>query len=205
MVTNDLVKCNHECLQLVEKALQIKAWMNTNNPPLSGVRNSVGRPRLPNALLLAIGGWSRSDPTNGIEAYDVRSNSWMNVTNSRERPRAYHGLAFINGHVYVFGGFERLENFNSVRRLDLATHTWHEMAPMYYRRCYVSVTVLDGFIYALGGFDGRDRLSSAERYKPETNQWSLIPHMHERRSDASCTTLHNRVGEVKVSLMVTVS
>nr|XP_046274623.1 kelch-like protein 10 [Scatophagus argus] len=193
VMCNELVKGNNACIQMVKAALQVKCCMITNNLSTSGVCNPVGRPRLPNAILLAIGGWSGGDPTNAIEAYDVRADCWINVTNNQERPRAYLGTAFVNGVVYCIGGFDRVEHFNSVRRLDLSTRTWHEAAPMYHRRCYVSVTVLNGYIYAMGGYDGQIRLSTAERYRPETNQWSLIAPMHEQRSDASCTTLHGRV------------
>lgn len=198
--SSELVKNNPECLQMATDAMQTIYHIMTNRPSMSGVCNPLARPRLPNAILLAIGGWSGGDPTNGIEAYDVRADCWINVTNNLERPRAYHGTAFLNGYVYCVGGFDRVEHFNSMRRFDLSTHTWHEAAPMYYRRCYVSVTVMNGCIYAMGGYDGHTRLSTAERYRPETNQWTVIAPMHEQRSDASCTTLHKKVGEVKEQL-----
>ncbi|KAM6899103.1 uncharacterized protein PEZ65_020987 [Lycodopsis pacificus] len=35
---------------------------------------------LPNGILLAIGGWSGTDPTNSIESYDVSTDLWMQVT-----------------------------------------------------------------------------------------------------------------------------
>uniref|UniRef100_A0A3B3ZIB2 BACK domain-containing protein n=1 Tax=Periophthalmus magnuspinnatus TaxID=409849 RepID=A0A3B3ZIB2_9GOBI len=143
------------------------------------------RPRLPGAILLAIGGWSGDDPTNGIEAYDYKADRWVNVTNHQERARAYHGSVFLNGFVYCVGGFDGTEHFNSVRRLDLATRTWHEMPPMYHRRCYVSVAVLNGCIYAMGGYNGHIRLNTAEVFDSETNQWSQIPPMNEQRSDAN--------------------
>lgn len=200
VMSNELVKSNGECLPMVADATQIMCHIMTNRPAVSGFCNPPARPRLPSSILLAIGGWSGGDPTNGIEAYDIRADRWINVTNNLERPRAYHGAIFLNGYVYCVGGFDRVEHFNSVRRFDLTTHTWHEMAPMYFRRCYVSVTVLQGCIYAMGGFDGHARLSTAERYNPETNQWSLIAPMHEHRSDASCTALQDRVGGAKEQL-----
>uniref|UniRef100_A0A3Q1IH28 BTB domain-containing protein n=1 Tax=Anabas testudineus TaxID=64144 RepID=A0A3Q1IH28_ANATE len=193
VMSNELVKYNNECLQIASDAMQTIHHINPNSPFVTCVRNPLARPRLPNAILFATGGWSGGAPTNGIEAYDVRANRWINVTNNLERPRAYHGAVFLNGYVYCVGGFDRVEHFNSVRRFDLSTHTWHEVAPMYCRRCYVSVTVLNGCIYAMGGYDGHARLSSAEHYRPETNQWSLIASMNEQRSDASCTTLHDKV------------
>ncbi|XP_040908881.1 kelch-like protein 10 [Toxotes jaculatrix] len=189
VMSNELVRNNTECLQKVHDAIQTLCHVLPN----SSFTFHLARPRLPNALLLAIGGWSGGDPTNGIEVYDFRADRWINVTNNLERPRAYHGAAFLNGYVYCVGGFDRVEHFNSVRRFDLSTQTWHEVAPMYCRRCYVSVTVLNGCIYAMGGYDGHARLSTAERYRPETNQWSLIAPMHEQRSDASSTTLHDKV------------
>ncbi|XP_022602869.1 kelch-like protein 10 [Seriola dumerili] len=193
VLSNELVRNSTECLQVTHNAIQTLYHIITNRPTVSGLCGPIARPRLPNAILLAIGGWSGGDPTNGIEAYDINADRWINVTNNLERPRAYHGTAFLSGYVYCVGGFDRVEHFNSVRRFDLSTHTWHEVAPMYSRRCYVSVTVLNGCIYALGGYDGHNRLSTAERYRPESNQWSLIAAMNEQRSDASCTTLHNKV------------
>ncbi|KAM7373285.1 hypothetical protein PAMP_008150 [Pampus punctatissimus] len=191
VMSNELVK--NMCLPMIRDAMEISHHIITNRSAVSGFCNTPARPRLPTAILLAIGGWSGGDPTNGIEAYDIRANRWINVTNNLERPRAYHGAVFLNGSVYCVGGFDRVEHFNSVRRFDLITHTWHEMAPMYFRRCYVSVTVLNGCIYAMGGYDGHGRLNSAERYRPDTNQWNIIAPMHEHRSDASCTTLHDKV------------
>ncbi|XP_034748721.1 kelch-like protein 10 [Etheostoma cragini] len=191
VMSNELVNSNTECQLMVKEGIETICRNTTSS--VVGLFNPLSRPRLPNAILLAIGGWSGGDPTNGIEAYDIRADYWINVTNDHERPRAYHGTAFLNGNVYCVGGFDRVEHFNSVRRFDLSTQFWHEVASMYYRRCYVSVTVLNGCIYAMGGYDGQTRLNTAERYKPETNQWSLIAPMTEHRSDASCTTLHNKV------------
>uniref|UniRef100_A0A3P9DJW6 Kelch like family member 10 n=1 Tax=Maylandia zebra TaxID=106582 RepID=A0A3P9DJW6_9CICH len=180
VLSSELVEANSECLSMISNAI-LDIHDLGSRPFMSALYHPLARPRL--------GG----EPTNGIEAYDCRANRWVNVTNNLECPRAYHGAAFLNGYVYSVGGFDGVEHFNSVRRFDLTTHAWNEVAPMHSRRCYVSVTVLNGFIYALGGHDGHVRLSSAERYQPEINQWSLIAPMHEQRSHASCTTLNNRI------------
>ncbi|KAM9309957.1 kelch-like protein 10 [Pholidichthys leucotaenia] len=181
VLSQDLVRNNFECLSLVSEALQ------------TGLCSPFRRPRLPNAILFAIGGWSGRSPTNVIEAYDFQANHWREVTNPLEHPCAYHGTVFLNGFVYCVGGLDRVQYFNSVHRFDLCTHMWEEVAPMYSCRCYVSVTVLNGCIYALGGYNCGYRLRTAECYRPESNQWSFISSMHEQRSDASCTTLHHRI------------
>ncbi|XP_071758375.1 kelch-like protein 10 [Centroberyx gerrardi] len=185
---NTLVKDNAECKPVIISAQRAIFDITINRPS-----NPLTRPRLPHAVLLAIGGWSGGTPTNGIEVYDPRAELWVNVTNDEEPPRAYHGAAFLNGVVYCVGGFDSIEQFNSVRKFDLSTRTWHEVASMHDRRCYVSVAVLNGNIYAMGGYNGHFRLHSAERYDPETNQWTVLPPMHEQRSDASATILYGKV------------
>ncbi|XP_028285573.1 kelch-like protein 10 [Parambassis ranga] len=159
----------------------------------------LGRPRLPSAILLAIGGLKSSKDLpigsiyNVIGAFDVRANHWMNI-NLSELPRSDHGAAFLDGYVYCVGGFDKaFTATNDVRRFDLSTQTWQEVAPMYYRRDTVSVTVLNGCIYAIGGYDEHTYLSSAEFYQPKTNQWLEIAPMHEQRSDASCTALNGKI------------
>ncbi|KAJ8253415.1 hypothetical protein GJAV_G00212700 [Gymnothorax javanicus] len=172
--------------------LQHNALVRRNVPQLN-FRNFLARPRLPYAVLLAIGGWSDGAPTNAMESYDCRADGWVNVTLEQEGPRAHHGTTYLNGFVYCVGGYNSVEYLSTVHKYDPVNLSWQEVGPMYHRRSYVSVAVLDGCIYAMGGRDERFCLNSAESYRPETNQWSLISNMHQRRSDASATTLHGRV------------
>ena len=58
------------------------------------------------------------------------------------RPRAYHGLEVIDNMVYMVGGFDGNEHFNSVRCYDPVKKAWSERACMYTPRCYVSTCVL---------------------------------------------------------------
>ncbi|XP_024601447.1 kelch-like protein 10 [Neophocaena asiaeorientalis asiaeorientalis] len=190
---NDYVKDSEECKPVIINALKAMYDLNMNGSSNSDFTNPLTRPRLPYAILFAIGGWSGGSPTNTIEAYDARADRWLNVTCEEESPRAYHGTAYLKGYVYIIGGFDSIDYFNSVKRFNPVKKTWHQVSPMHSKRCYVSVTVLGNFIYAMGGFDGYVRLNTAERYEPETNQWTLIAPMHEQRSDASATTLHGKV------------
>lgn len=200
---NELVRASQECRPILLKTMEAILDLRTRRFSDSIFSNPLARPRLPPAILLAVGGWSGGSPTNIIEAYDVRADRWVHVINNDEIPRAYHGTAFLNGSLYRLGGFDSVEQFCTVDKFDLRTHTWQEVAPMHSCRCYVSVTVMDGYIYAIGGYDGQDRLETAERYQPTTNQWTLIAPMHSRRSDSSCTTLHGKVGGAKETLRIT--
>ncbi|XP_071454892.1 kelch-like protein 10 [Hetaerina americana] len=155
---------------------------------------ALARPRVPHDILFAIGGWSGGSPTNCIESYDTRADRWIKVEEADPSgPRAYHGTAVLAHQIYVVGGFDGLEYFNSCRCFDAVAKAWREVAPMNGRRCYVSVAILDDVIYALGGYDGHHRQNSAERYNHRENQWTLIAPMHMQRSDASATALNGKI------------
>ncbi|XP_018309372.1 kelch-like protein 10 isoform X3 [Mycetomoellerius zeteki] len=154
----------------------------------------IARPRVPHEILFAIGGWSGGSPTNYIETYDTRADRWIPIEETDPTgPRAYHGLAVVGFDIYVIGGFDGVDYFNSCRCFNAVTKVWREVAPMNARRCYVSVAVLNNLVYAMGGYDGYHRQKTVERYNYKTNQWSLIASMNVQRSDASATTLNDKI------------
>lgn len=193
VIGNEMVMRNHSCKANLILAMKLMLEGRTRELNMSLFPIHLACPRLPQAVLMAIGGWSGENPTNGIELYDNRANRWVSVANNDETPRAYHGSVFLNGSVYCIGGFDGLEQFCTTHKYDLVNHTWQEVANMHTSRCYVSVTLLDGFIYAMGGYDGAERLETAERYAPDTNQWTMIAPMTEQRSDASSTALNGKI------------
>nr|XP_022918418.1 kelch-like protein 10 isoform X2 [Onthophagus taurus] len=154
----------------------------------------IARPRVPHEVLFAIGGWSGGSPTNYMETYDTRADRWVKVEEVDPMgPRAYHGTAVVDFNIYVIGGFDGMDYFNSCRCFDAVNKIWKEVAPMHARRCYVSTAVLNDLIYAMGGYDGHHRQNTAEKYNPKTNQWSLIAPMNMQRSDASACTLNGKI------------
>ncbi|XP_011500068.1 PREDICTED: kelch-like protein 10 [Ceratosolen solmsi marchali] len=154
----------------------------------------IARPRVPHEILFAIGGWSGSEATDLIETYDTRADRWVKVSHvDPSGPRAYHGTAVVGYNIYVIGGFNGMDFFNSCRCFNAVTKIWREVAPMNARRSYVSVAVLNDIIYAMGGFDGYHRQNTAERYDYRRNQWSLIAPMNVQRSDASATALNGKI------------
>ncbi|XP_061199242.1 kelch-like protein 10 [Neopsephotus bourkii] len=191
--TQEYVAESQDCRGLIMDTLTEMDHLNRHGPSYPASTSPLSRPRLPYTVLFAVGGWNGDVPTNAMETYDVRADKWMNVTSEQGSPIASHGTVYLKGFIYVVGGFDGMQFLNSVKRFDPLRKTWHQVAPMHSRRCYVSVAILDGFIYAMGGFDGHTRLNTAERYEPETNQWTLVTPMEEQRSDASATTLHEKV------------
>ncbi|XP_068170709.1 kelch-like protein 10 [Antennarius striatus] len=182
---------NSQCVQILDDVLRLKRQLSDATPPRRFLSDLAARPRLPNAIIFATGGWSTDDVTNITEVYDVRADRWLDITDHQEKPRCHHGTVYHDGFIYCIGGYDGRECCNSVRKFDVERHVWLEAAPMNQDRCFVSVACLDGYIYALGGLYC---LRTAERYRPEKNKWSLIEPMHVGRHDGGCAVFNKKVG-----------
>lgn len=189
------VQENDSCRPLVIETLKFLYDLDTITQTDGEVPTpELARPRIPHEIMFVIGGWSGGSPTNMIETYDTRADRWIKVPEvDPAGPRAYHGCAVIGFNIFVIGGFDGMDYFNSCRCFNAVNKNWREVAPMNARRCYVSVGTLNELIYAMGGYDGHHRQNTAERYNHVTNQWSLIAPMNVQRSDASATTLDSKI------------
>ncbi|CAF1155091.1 unnamed protein product [Adineta ricciae] len=187
------VKENDLCKPIIGETLRLLYKLDNEGLMSSDVDCPFIRPRLPHEMILAFGGWSGGNATSMLEAYDIRADKWTTISTQQISPRAYHGCITVDDKMYIIGGFDGTECFNSCRMFHLINRTWSEIAPMNERRCYVSVAYLNGLIYAMGGFNGHVRQNTAEKYFCETNQWSPICPMHMQRSDASACTLNDRI------------
>ncbi|XP_049771594.1 kelch-like protein 10 [Schistocerca cancellata] len=153
----------------------------------------VARPRIPYGIIFAIGGWSDGAPTNFMETYDSRTDRWYSSNFVDSLARAYHGICVLKKLIYLIGGHDGREYFNSVKCYDPEKHEWSDRACMYHARSYVSVCIAGDKIYAIGGNDGRNRLNSVERYDPSLNQWTMLHDMQCARSDAGAATLNDKI------------
>ncbi|CAG9531721.1 unnamed protein product [Cercopithifilaria johnstoni] len=160
----------------------------------SAIWSMNSEPRIQRDILLAIGGWEKGGPTNIVEVFDVNSNKWQRVkTFEDDRRVAYHECIVINDKLYIIGGFEGSQYFNTVRCYDSKTKQWCELAPMHYARCYISACEINGTIIVAGGSDGRLRLRTAEIYDASKNQWTRIRSMIQRRSDAAACAMGGKM------------
>ena len=196
-----IVKNESACRATLKAAWDYICTQENNGSRQLHMKHTVVRPRIPHSVIFILGGWSGGTPISTIEVYDSRADKWHcqpSITNGS--PRAYHGLVALNNKMYLIGGFDGGSYFNSLTCFDPVMAKWTEVAPMYNKRCYVSVATCGGCIYACGGFDGRVRLRSAECYHPTTNQWVKLPNMTYRRSDAGAASLNGTVHLIYIYL-----
>lgn len=62
------------------------------------------------------------------------------------------GVALLNDHIYVVGGFDGTSHLSSVEAYNIRTDSWTTMTSMTTPRCYVGATVLRGRLYAIAGY-----------------------------------------------------
>ncbi|OWF51388.1 kelch-like protein 10 [Mizuhopecten yessoensis] len=191
--SHPFVMGNEQCKPIIIDTLKFLYDLDMVEERDLDMANPLARPRIPHDVMFAVGGWTNRSPICTVETYDTRADRWIICSKNDDTPRAYHGTVTIDLKIYVIGGFDGVDCFNSVKCFDAVTKIWSEAGPMISKRCYVSTTVLRGCIYAIGGFDGHVRLNTAERYFPGRNQWMNIAPMNHQRSDASATTLHEKI------------
>lgn len=187
------IQNNQEVQNSLYEASMFLAQMDSRHGSELDLNDPLARPRIPNQIIFAVGGWSAGSPTSFMETYDSRADRWFLVNGADVTPRAYHGLANVDNLIYMIGGFDGNDHFNTVQAFNPVTREWAEKSCMHFPRCYVSCCVLGRFIYAMGGFNGRGRMNSAERYDVDKNQWDMIAPMNRQRSDASACALHGKV------------
>ena len=70
-------------------------------------------------------------------------------------PRKLHTSIYLNGYVYVFGGFSGDNIFNSVERYDVQNDSWNVIGNMNVNRAYTSLLRYgNDYIFIIGGAQG---------------------------------------------------
>lgn len=62
---------------IVVEALRLLCDLDWDDQRNTDPSNRMSRPRVPHELLFVIGGWSGGTPTNLVEVYDTKADSWV--------------------------------------------------------------------------------------------------------------------------------
>ena len=144
--------------------------------------------------LYAAGGWNTCTPYANLESYDPASDQWGARTPMRTA-RGGHGLAALNGLLYVVGG--RLDcDYHmtaSVEAYDPKTDQWSQRAPLPTARGGQVVAALNGKLYAIGGEAGTQRLALNTEYDPATDTWTDRAPLPSPRIGAAVVVVDNLI------------
>lgn len=132
-----------DCKKLINRVANLMRIFY-ESPFIIDDNNTLLRPRVPPEIIFTVGGWSSSGVVETMETYDKNVDRWYVTKPSMPSSRAYHGTVFMDGSIFIIGGFDGNQYLNSVYRFFPDDKTWEERAPMYIMRCYVSAVELNG-------------------------------------------------------------
>jgi len=85
--------------------------------------------------------------------------------------RSMFGSAYLNGKIYVAGGFDNKGNYtNTFYEFDIGAKTWIKKTNMSKKRAYLALEAYNNKIYAIFG----DQNNSIEVYDPLTAKWEIL-------------------------------
>ncbi|CAO4386171.1 unnamed protein product [Caenorhabditis nigoni] len=103
------------------------------------------------------------------------------------------GASFLNGKIFVCGGYDRGECLKSVEEYDVVQGKWRYVANMKNERGRFDCTVQGGKVYAVAGSNGNKELKSCEVYDPKTDKWAPLPNLNTSRCHNGCATINNYI------------
>jgi N-acetylneuraminic acid mutarotase len=124
--------------------------------------------------------------------HDPSTDAWTPIADLPEALESPGG-AFINGTMYVAGGWAGDSARATLYAYHPTTDTWTRLADLPQAIGTPNVTTLDGSLYAIGGCTGSscgDTVSTVYRYTPATNTWTRradYPFTMERGACAGIT------------------
>ena len=124
--------------------------------------------------------------------HDPSTDAWTPIADLPEALESPGG-AFINGTMYVAGGWAGDHAGASLYAYHPTTDTWTRLTDLPQAVGMPNVTVLDGSLYAIGGCTGsgcNDMVSTVYRYTPATGTWTRradYPFPMERAACAGIT------------------
>ncbi|KAM4664324.1 kelch-like protein 4 [Discoglossus pictus] len=184
MFANDL-ECQKFLMEAMKYHLLPERRSMMQSPRTKPRKSTVG-------ALYAVGGMDATKGATTIEKYDLRTNSWIQISTMNGR-RLQFGVAVIDNKLYVVGGRDGLKTSNTVECFNPITKVWSIMPPMSTHRHGLGVAVLEGPLYAVGGHDGWSYLNTVERWDPQARQWNYVASMSTPRSTVGVAALNSKL------------
>jgi len=105
---------------------------------------------LPDGSIFVSGGDFNGDTITTCFIYS--QNFGVIYKQSMNMPRKLHSSIYMDGYVYVFGGFDGTDIKNYCEKYDVKNNTWSVIAPMAVNRAYTSILRYGSdFIFVIGG------------------------------------------------------
>ncbi|MGH3158460.1 MAG: carboxypeptidase regulatory-like domain-containing protein [Streptosporangiaceae bacterium] len=151
-------------------------WTAIANYPEPIMENAVGYdPSTGNVY--SVGGYNGSQNVADAYVYTASSQQWNAITPLPQELEAVGG-AFLNGQMYVVGGWDNDGNAtNGLYAYDPSSQTWTQEANLPEDISAAAVATLDGQLYVVGGCTTGECSPTSDAvysYNPLTNSWTQL-------------------------------
>jgi N-acetylneuraminic acid mutarotase len=142
----------------------------------------------------SIGGFDGSGDTTAGYVYDPSTQAWSPIA-SMQYAREHAAAAWINGRIYVAGGWDSTGNpVPQLEIYDPATDSWSQGTSMPTGLAASGVAVYNARLYVIGGCDAVNcGHTNVQVYDPAANSWSAAASYPEPISWLACGTLYGQV------------
>ncbi|KAG7495589.1 kelch 33 [Solea senegalensis] len=127
----------------------------------------------------------------------VKEIEWRSLGEMPGRPRFRHGVAAMDGRLYVFGGchfYAKDDIMKSAYSYDPVQNSWKRLADMQELRSNFSVVAHGDRFYAIGGDkEINTNVDSVEMYNPDTDSWSFVKPLDQTLSGFAATAVDGRI------------
>jgi N-acetylneuraminic acid mutarotase len=145
------------------------------------------------AAIYAIGGSGVNGPVLDVERFD--GTRWVDETRLPGDGLNAPAAAFLNGRIYVIGGFEALGNRPTDKMLiyDVASRSWSEGPSLPAPRGGHAAVVLGGKIHVLGGGNSQSTIAAHSVFDPATSKWSELKRVRRAKGSVAAVVFAGRI------------
>jgi len=141
-------------------------------------------------------GWGKSGKLSSVATYAISTNEWHDAPDL-PKPRCDHGIAFVDGRVFVIGGWTPDDGTtDTCVTFSISRNKWEVIPPMSIARSYPGVAVVGDRIFVMGGWHKQIRTCIVEVYKVSGNTWTapgVVAPMPTPRFEFGVAVIGNRI------------
>ncbi|KAM9426027.1 kelch-like protein 33 [Pholidichthys leucotaenia] len=127
----------------------------------------------------------------------VKEIEWRRLGEIPDKPKFRHGVAVIEGKLYVIGGchfYTKNDIMKSAYSYDPVEGTWRRLADMHEFRSNFSLVVYEKSLYAIGGDkEINTNIDSVEMYSLSTDSWSFVCPLDQALSGYAATVTNGGI------------
>ncbi|XP_077981715.1 actin-binding protein IPP-like [Glandiceps talaboti] len=138
------------------------------------------------------GRWSDTKSLDVVEQFDSFNEVWS-LKPSLQFSRSHHGVAVVEGSIYVIGGESDSLIYDNVERYDIMSNKWVDAPSLTVPRCGHGVCTIGQVIYVFGGWIGSEIGNTVECYDPDYGKWYQIGKMETLRSSFGIAELDGMI------------